>query len=483
MPLKNDWVNGDLFTPAAANDMANVVNAAGSATARNVKDYGATGDGTSNDTAAIHSARDAVGVGGKLFFPSGTYLVSGLTASVANQSWELADNAIIKSTASQTNLFFITGNGVTVTGGIFDYSLGTLHDGSQHGVRIQGDDVSVRGITVRDSPWYGIEIYRKSRIAISGCTITNSWAIGIWFQNDQAGPSEFYDISITDNFVDVSSGSNETSGIGVRGESATQTVSRVNVSGNTIVLKANPSAETAGVYVNRSSDYVVANNVVIGGAFGLSCPFAKRATFANNVARGFNSHGIELASNQDDVTVVGNVLDSDGNSAANGIWTSAGNINNLTISGNTIRGCNVPLDFSSGSVMERVSITGNILTSSASVARVIQFNGTPTTSLTISGNVIDGTTSPNSNGVEFLRGGITGVTITGNHFTNLTGQAVGLFATSGAIDHIKMTGNSYVNCPSVLVRGTSGTATIGSNIVTEYSGGFTTTATAAGTRL
>jgi hypothetical protein len=26
MPLKNDWANGDLFTPAAANDMANIVN-------------------------------------------------------------------------------------------------------------------------------------------------------------------------------------------------------------------------------------------------------------------------------------------------------------------------------------------------------------------------------------------------------------------------------------------------------------------------
>jgi hypothetical protein len=33
MPLKNDWANGDLFTPAAANDMANVVNAFGPPTA------------------------------------------------------------------------------------------------------------------------------------------------------------------------------------------------------------------------------------------------------------------------------------------------------------------------------------------------------------------------------------------------------------------------------------------------------------------
>ena len=26
MALKNNWVNGDVFTPAAANDMANAVN-------------------------------------------------------------------------------------------------------------------------------------------------------------------------------------------------------------------------------------------------------------------------------------------------------------------------------------------------------------------------------------------------------------------------------------------------------------------------
>jgi hypothetical protein len=32
MTLKNDWANGDLFTPAAANDMADAVNAIASET-------------------------------------------------------------------------------------------------------------------------------------------------------------------------------------------------------------------------------------------------------------------------------------------------------------------------------------------------------------------------------------------------------------------------------------------------------------------
>jgi len=41
MTLKNDWANGDLFTPAAANDMANIVNAFGAANVHDVYNWGA----------------------------------------------------------------------------------------------------------------------------------------------------------------------------------------------------------------------------------------------------------------------------------------------------------------------------------------------------------------------------------------------------------------------------------------------------------
>src|SRR3546814_16218869 len=57
----------------------------------NVKDFGAVGDGVTDDTAAIQAAVTAALIAGKkrLRFPSGHYLHSGILATLTSSDWEI----------------------------------------------------------------------------------------------------------------------------------------------------------------------------------------------------------------------------------------------------------------------------------------------------------------------------------------------------------------------------------------------------------
>jgi polygalacturonase len=71
----------------------------------NVKDYGATGDGTTDDTTSIQAAINAVTSGGVVYFPSGTYRIARTTGTddrwglkVTNSNVTLrGDHAILRS--------------------------------------------------------------------------------------------------------------------------------------------------------------------------------------------------------------------------------------------------------------------------------------------------------------------------------------------------------------------------------------------------
>jgi polygalacturonase len=116
---------------------------AASASVINVKDYGATGDGTTDDTVAIQSALTAVpSTGGKVYVPAGTYIVS--TSLFAKSATHLCGDGIgvtilKRKAATQTN------SSTTLTGPILTAgpSVGTAYSNGTPGSKITISDMTL----------------------------------------------------------------------------------------------------------------------------------------------------------------------------------------------------------------------------------------------------------------------------------------------------------------------------------------------------
>ena len=121
----------------------------------NVLDFGATGDGTTDDTSAIQSALNAVQQFGIVFFPAGNYIISNiLTLSTNNVT--IQGNATITAKATvQFEFLFQTQsiNNLTLKDLVFDANQAN-RTASQTirfaGLSIDGDENSVQNVIVKN---------------------------------------------------------------------------------------------------------------------------------------------------------------------------------------------------------------------------------------------------------------------------------------------------------------------------------------------
>jgi parallel beta-helix repeat protein len=232
-----------------------------------VTDYGATGDGTTDDTEAIQAAIDAADVagGGTVYFPPGaTYLTDQLTVNANTRL--LGYGAALKSVAGTTGptsviTVAVTETDVEICGLEIDGNAATQADtNDHHGIEIGGTRLTVRDCHIHDTEGSGIYL-------LAGST----------------------DITIEGNrLIDIGR-------FGLIGEAhETDAISNVVVRGNLV-----DGAGTTSLYMA----YDVGGGILSAGA--------KQWTFVGNVVVNAGEGGISgYSPNNEGITVTGNTLDT-----------------------------------------------------------------------------------------------------------------------------------------------------------------------------
>ena len=167
-----------------------------------VKDFGAIGDGTTDDTAAIQSAAN---VGGRIFFPRGTYKLTGVvTLSVGAILFGEGEGTEILQSSTTLDAF-----NITATGQVGFYDLAIFQAASStngSAIRVSGtgvtqtDRVNVNNVFFRDN-FYGITVVQCAEIKIIGCEFKNCQSRSINHLDSIAGGAKIIGNHIATGFA------------------------------------------------------------------------------------------------------------------------------------------------------------------------------------------------------------------------------------------------------------------------------------------
>jgi hypothetical protein len=436
-----------------------------------VRDFGAVGDGVADDTAAIHAARDAAGVGGTVVFPAGTYKivgsagVGGLKANVASQVWNVLPGATLIQSGNPKALLTVDAENVTITGG------GTL-DGGRVALgnaadkvlaviigTVTSNNLTVDTIQITEAPYRGVWA-QGSHSRVLRCTFTKIFQVPIMLASFYAAVLEgstmqdTYDMEASDNYIDRTEEGASLANAGIqimgnRGDLAPEDTPYRTYRGKALrntILMPTGLTETAGNACGLSfnySDYGLAEgNTVTNGTMAISIDASNNTKVIGNTLIGQTLASVELPDSPGSV-VEGNVIDGLGrlgtaDPSGAGIWMN-GNTSlttDVTIVGNRIFGVNVVgrCINAANTNTTRLTIAGNSLES--------RYGMTVTGSdLTITGNVITGDGS--GTGIGLLN--CSSSVVSGNTMKSFV-QGVRLVATAGTSDFFNVSNNHFRLC-------------------------------------
>lgn len=308
---------------------------------RDVRDYGAVGDGVTNDTSAIQSAIDAGA--GTVLFPAGTY---GCGSSV-----QLKDSV---------NLVGV-GMGLSVIKAIGSPSTAILLGSSGNTV----SDVTISDLTIdgnwtalQNSALNGIQVTSGARIRVLDCEIKDIARAGILLQTDTVdcrvercvltsigmdGNTSGHSISFATRSHRAKIRGNRISagkamGVSLAGTGTGNGCTYCEISGNYITnISTATGLECIGVNVESHHAVIANNHCYDSHDNGISCT-AGYSIVANNIIEGAVNHGISVGGPQ--VVVSGNYVKNVGlayltDSAAYG-GVTFDNATNCVVTGNVI---------------------------------------------------------------------------------------------------------------------------------------------------
>jgi parallel beta-helix repeat protein len=343
-----------------------------------VKDYGATGDGVTDDTAAINAA---LAVGGQVFFPAGTYLISG-TLTIQNNGTALFGQGVatIKQSANSTpSVFADTKENITIDGLIFE-GKGLTDTASTVNADVDSATASANGVRITDSNYIRIRNCTFKLHKNAGMWIR--YSSNIWIENNQVSGThpdpdiptgatatsyQQYGISIFAFQAHVEGGSypadpttatfHNNKNVFIRGNTISDTAIAIYVAPgfSNVVIDGNSTFDTLtqhSVYCYPFKDFVVSNNTLtavqnVGVKMNLNQPYQpQNIAVSGNVIANYESPGISFEVNDKtvpsetnlsrfqhrNVTISGNSL-MDGSDT--GIRCAA--VQNLNVIGNSIR--------------------------------------------------------------------------------------------------------------------------------------------------
>ena len=314
------------------------------------KAYGATGDGVTNDTAAIKAAITAAGTGGTVIF-DGVSVIDSTLSPRPDQTWRFLPGARLKHAAgaafNMVQAAFVAGactfDGMVLDGNKANVTGGTATTGIGLYVTAARTDMTtvVRNVTVTNTASYGIRLLSSSAataypVSLADVYVTGASLVGILGRFVRA---TIENATVTDSGAE-----------GIYLDSC---------NGSKVLRSTSKNNIWHGIAVVYTVDFEVALNLcasngtmsggnqgacgiaIGGGTAGLAVN--ARYSLANNVCNGNQANGIQVdptitgasgVKQIQDATIVGNVCN--GNILNHGIYIQNGSY--LTISGNTTAG-------------------------------------------------------------------------------------------------------------------------------------------------